>query len=172
MGTVFKKSYTKPLPDGAKIIIRKGRRLAEWIDGRGKRRTAPLTVDGNREPDRRGSRNLHRKIPRRGGDRPGSGHRLPGRIGRPVGSRKVGTPGGTGQGRSNLRRRGRATPTAPPPSRSAIGPSKPDGLSPIHSPPWRKPTKPPIRADNAGRLAKPDCRGCWTWPAVGLCWMQ
>jgi len=29
MGTVFKKVFTKPLPAGAKIIVRKGRRLAE-----------------------------------------------------------------------------------------------------------------------------------------------
>ena len=27
MGTVFKKSVTKPLPAGAKIIVRKGQRL-------------------------------------------------------------------------------------------------------------------------------------------------
>jgi hypothetical protein len=29
---------------GAKIIVRKGQRLAEWIDGREKRRTAPVTT--------------------------------------------------------------------------------------------------------------------------------
>ncbi len=44
MGTVFKKTATKPLPAGAKIIVRKGQRLAEWIDAKGKRRTAPVTV--------------------------------------------------------------------------------------------------------------------------------
>jgi len=44
MGTVYRKTATKPLPAGAKIIVRKGQRLAEWIDGREKRRTAPITV--------------------------------------------------------------------------------------------------------------------------------
>ncbi len=44
MGTVFKKTVTKSLPVGAKIIVRKGQRLAEWIDAKQKRRTAPVTV--------------------------------------------------------------------------------------------------------------------------------
>ena len=44
MGTVFKKTATKPLPAGAKIIVRKGQRLAEWIDAKKKRRTAPVTA--------------------------------------------------------------------------------------------------------------------------------
>jgi hypothetical protein len=32
MGTVFKKTVTKPLPARAKIIVRKGQRLAQWQD--------------------------------------------------------------------------------------------------------------------------------------------
>ena len=44
MGTVFKKTATTPLPAGAKIIVRKGERIAEWIDAKGKRRTAPVTT--------------------------------------------------------------------------------------------------------------------------------
>jgi len=44
MGTVFRKTVTKPLPAGAKIITRKGERLAEWKDVAGKRRTAPVTT--------------------------------------------------------------------------------------------------------------------------------
>jgi integrase len=44
MGTVFKKQVTRPLPDGAEIIIRKGERLARWKDRRGKARTALLTA--------------------------------------------------------------------------------------------------------------------------------
>ena len=48
MGTVYKKTFTKPLPAGAKIIVRKGQRLAEWIDTKGKRRTAQLTTAGDR----------------------------------------------------------------------------------------------------------------------------
>ena len=48
MGSVFKKSVTKPLPDGAEIITRKGEKLARWKDAKGKTRTAPLTDAGNR----------------------------------------------------------------------------------------------------------------------------
>ena len=48
MGTVYKKTYTKPLPPEAKIIVRKGQRLAEWLDAKGKRRNAPLTAAGDR----------------------------------------------------------------------------------------------------------------------------
>jgi hypothetical protein len=44
MGAVYKETYAKPLPAGAKIIVRKGKRLAERIDAKGKRRTAPVTV--------------------------------------------------------------------------------------------------------------------------------
>ena len=44
MGTVFKKMFTKPLPAGAEIFVRKGERFARWKDRRGKSRTAPLTV--------------------------------------------------------------------------------------------------------------------------------
>lgn len=39
MGTVFKKTATKALPAGAKIILRKGQRFAEWIDAKEKGRT-------------------------------------------------------------------------------------------------------------------------------------
>ena len=48
MGTVYKETFTKPLPAGAKIIVRKGQRLAEWKDAKGKTRTAPLTAAGDR----------------------------------------------------------------------------------------------------------------------------
>src|SRR5208282_1629135 len=44
MGSVFKKTATKPLPAGAKIIVRKGQRIAEWLDAKQKRRTAPVTI--------------------------------------------------------------------------------------------------------------------------------
>src|SRR5262245_16846934 len=44
MGSIFKKTVTKPLPAGAEIIVRKGERLARWRDKRGKVRTAPLTT--------------------------------------------------------------------------------------------------------------------------------
>ena len=41
MGAVFNKTITKPLPTGAKIIVRKGQRLAQWQDTKGKTQTAP-----------------------------------------------------------------------------------------------------------------------------------
>jgi hypothetical protein len=43
MGTVFKKTVSRPLPAGAEIINRKGERLARWRV-RGKLRTAPVTT--------------------------------------------------------------------------------------------------------------------------------
>ena len=51
MGTVFKKTFTKPLPAGAEVFERKGERFARWVDAKGKKRTAPLTV-GNDGTDR------------------------------------------------------------------------------------------------------------------------
>src|SRR6516225_1090711 len=44
MGSVFRKTVTRPLPPGAEIIERKGVRLARWRDARGKAKTAPLTT--------------------------------------------------------------------------------------------------------------------------------
>jgi hypothetical protein len=44
MGTVFRKTFTKPVPSGTETIVRKGERLARWKDRRGKTRTAALTV--------------------------------------------------------------------------------------------------------------------------------
>src|SRR5271166_1743639 len=44
MGTVFKKTTTKPLPAGAETFSRKGERFARWKDRKGKTRTAPLTT--------------------------------------------------------------------------------------------------------------------------------
>jgi integrase len=44
VGTVFKKTVTRPLPPEAEIVVRKGESLARWKDRRGKTRTAPLTV--------------------------------------------------------------------------------------------------------------------------------
>jgi integrase len=47
MGSVFKKTYTKPLPEGAEIVTRSGAAMARWKD-KGKTRTAPLTADKKR----------------------------------------------------------------------------------------------------------------------------
>jgi integrase len=44
MGTVFKKTYTKPLPSGAEVFTRKGQRFAKWNDAKGKSRTEPITL--------------------------------------------------------------------------------------------------------------------------------
>jgi len=44
MGTVYKKTFTKPLPPKAQIIVRKGERFAQWKDSKGKTRTVPLTT--------------------------------------------------------------------------------------------------------------------------------
>ena len=44
MGSLFKKTVTRPLPPGAEIITRQGVRLARWRDGKGKMRTAPVTT--------------------------------------------------------------------------------------------------------------------------------
>jgi hypothetical protein len=44
MGSVFKKTVTKPLPANAKIIERKGVRVAEWLDAKEKHHMAPVSV--------------------------------------------------------------------------------------------------------------------------------
>ena len=52
MATLFKKQYTKPIPADAKVITRavrgEAKRFAQWIDRKGKRRTAELTGKGDR----------------------------------------------------------------------------------------------------------------------------
>jgi integrase len=44
MGSVYRKTVTKRLPDDAEIFTRKGQRFARWKDRRGKIQTAPLTT--------------------------------------------------------------------------------------------------------------------------------
>jgi integrase len=44
LGTIFKKTFTKPVPAGAETFVRKGKRFARWRDRKGKTRTAPMTV--------------------------------------------------------------------------------------------------------------------------------
>jgi integrase len=41
---------TRPLPDGAKIVTRDGKRVAEWIDGSGKKRHAPINGPRAKRP--------------------------------------------------------------------------------------------------------------------------
>ena len=44
MATIYKATFTKPLPVGAEIVTVKGQRFARWRTGKGKQRTAPLSV--------------------------------------------------------------------------------------------------------------------------------
>jgi len=44
MGTVYKETYTKPLPADAELFTRKGQRFARWKDAKGKTRTARVTT--------------------------------------------------------------------------------------------------------------------------------
>jgi integrase len=52
MGTIYRKTFTKPLPADAEIIVRKGERLARWKDAKGKTRLAPTAGDDSAEPTR------------------------------------------------------------------------------------------------------------------------
>lgn len=44
MGTVYRKTVTKPLPTGAELFTKAGERFARWKDAKGKSRTAPVTI--------------------------------------------------------------------------------------------------------------------------------
>jgi integrase len=46
MASVIRRVKKMPMPEGARVVERKGERLAEWRDANGKRRTAPLSKDG------------------------------------------------------------------------------------------------------------------------------
>ncbi|MHB1426380.1 MAG: hypothetical protein ACYC3I_24725 [Gemmataceae bacterium] len=48
MVSLRKIPYTKPLPAGAEVITRKGKRVARWIDGKHRPRAAEVTEDGTR----------------------------------------------------------------------------------------------------------------------------
>ena len=41
MGTVYRKTYTKPRPADAETFTRKGQQFAKWKDAKGKSRTTP-----------------------------------------------------------------------------------------------------------------------------------
>ena len=51
MGTVYKKTATKPIPNGADLFTKNGKRFARWKPSKGKVRTAPVTT-GNHGTDR------------------------------------------------------------------------------------------------------------------------
>ena len=42
MGTVYRKTFTKPVSADAELFTRKGERFARWKDGKNKPRLAPL----------------------------------------------------------------------------------------------------------------------------------
>jgi integrase len=42
MATVYRKTVTRPLPEGAELLTRKGQRLARWRDRKGERRTGAV----------------------------------------------------------------------------------------------------------------------------------
>lgn len=44
MATIFKETFTKPLPAGAELFTRKGQQFARWTDGRGRAQTGKVTV--------------------------------------------------------------------------------------------------------------------------------
>ena len=46
MATVYKKKYPIPMPEGAEIITRRGKKLARWSSGKGQVRTAETLGDG------------------------------------------------------------------------------------------------------------------------------
>jgi site-specific recombinase XerD len=47
MGTVYRKSYTQHLPKNAAIVERNGKRMAMWIDGKGKKHFDQITIGKN-----------------------------------------------------------------------------------------------------------------------------
>ena len=42
MAAVYKKKYPIPMPDGAEIITRRGKKVAQWTNGKGQERTAEV----------------------------------------------------------------------------------------------------------------------------------
>src|SRR5262245_51674148 len=47
MGTVYRKTYTKPVPPNAELFTRNGEQLARWKNAKGKSRTARITTGTN-----------------------------------------------------------------------------------------------------------------------------
>ena len=44
MASLKRKSYTRPLPQGAEIVTHRGQRVARWVDSNGKKHTASVTI--------------------------------------------------------------------------------------------------------------------------------
>jgi hypothetical protein len=45
---VYKETYSKPLPEGVRILTRKDGKYARFTNGRGRQKEAKLTRDGDR----------------------------------------------------------------------------------------------------------------------------
>ena len=60
MGTIYRKTVTRPLPADAKIIVRKDKRLAQWTTRSGKAKTAELNEAGDRIRCETGTCSSHR----------------------------------------------------------------------------------------------------------------
>src|SRR6516225_2630415 len=50
MGAVYRKTVTKPMPEGAEVFTRKGQQFARWRDASGKSRTAEMTNGRDGQP--------------------------------------------------------------------------------------------------------------------------
>src|SRR5262245_9509046 len=50
MGTVYRKTVTKPLPGGAELFNRNGEQFARWKSAKGKSRTAAVTTGRDGQP--------------------------------------------------------------------------------------------------------------------------
>jgi integrase len=48
MATIYREKYRRPLPKSAEIIERGGKKLARWVDGKGRLQVADLEKDGKR----------------------------------------------------------------------------------------------------------------------------
>jgi site-specific recombinase XerD len=49
MATIYKKKYPIPMPQGAEVVVRNGRRVARWTNGNNQVRTAEVLDDGRIE---------------------------------------------------------------------------------------------------------------------------
>lgn len=50
MATVYRKTFTKPMPEAAEVFTRKGEQFARWTDGRGDTRTEKVTTGRDGSP--------------------------------------------------------------------------------------------------------------------------
>jgi integrase len=50
MGTIFQPYVSRPMPDGARIVTRKGKRFAMWTDAKGRAHKAPATGPTAKRP--------------------------------------------------------------------------------------------------------------------------